>query len=414
MTALLDLEPGSIGPDTWRVEVGARLASSALAALPPAVAGLYDLAQVAIHAGGAVLAAQAGGSALAAVGAVGAAIAAVASAGRLLAGRLEQETAAAIDAGLELQAARLVDAADGRILAAYSTSPLPQTGRPPSDARVYTSATRSAAEVRALWTPGAVAVVPRGISRSAVWSLVPWATWRSVREGTPMEAGLWNPSETGPVLEHVEPWARGTQLERGNVRRALDRDPAAWPEAWLLQRSPVGSWEPSTGHWIATLVEAGDRLPSPPVICRRTLAPGLAPYSGPRGEPVPVAGSLLAYAAGLGGAPPPDLDLVVERVRALEVQLGPLAELSYVPALRDRLRVLAWSREHLRRAAGGAPRSWDPWPGRPDDGPARPRGVGGLAGAGSSPAVSRGAGLELAALAGLAVGALYLVRRRRR
>jgi len=411
LTALLDLVPGSVGLDTARQELGARLASSAVAALPPGLGALVDLGTLAAHTTAAVAAAAAGGGAAAAVPAVGAAVAAVVGAGRLLAAKLDADTAEAIDAGLRAQAQKLIAEADGKILAAYSTSPLAPTGAPPSEARVYTGVGRDAQEVLSLWTPGAVAVVPRTARASCVWSLCPWAEWDSVRDGAVIRPGRWA-DETGPTSAGVYLRASSLETQGQQVRRALKK--GLWPEDWLT-RSPVGEWQPGQGGWLLRIVEAGNRLPAVPAICRRTLAPGLAPLAGPQGQPVPVAGELLSYAAGLAGAPPPDLDLVIGRARKIIDDAGVIGATGYLAALRERIRILAWAREDARRRQGLNARPWDPWEGAPDAGPGLKLGAGGLA---ATPAASTagGGGETGALLLGLggaaALGALLLRRRR--
>ncbi len=420
MTALLDLEPGSVGPDTARQELGARLAAGAVAALPPSLSALVDLGTLVAHTTGAVAAAAAAGGAAAAIPAVGAAVAAVTGAGRLLAGQLDQETADAIDAGLRSQATTLVAAANGKILAPFSTSPLEQTGAPPSEARVYTGPGRDAAEVRGNWSAGAVAVVPRTARSSCIWSLCPWAEWDSIRDGAVIRPGRWA-DETGPTIAGVYLRASSLETQQQQVRRALRR--GEWPEDWIT-RSPVGEWRPGQGGWLLRLVDAGLRLPAVPAICRRTLAPGLAPLAGPQGQPIPVAGELLAYAAGLAGAPPPDLDLVIERARAIVADAGALGATGYLAALQERLRVLAWAREDRRRRGGGSPRAWDPFAGAPDlgpgaalqaGGPAALKGYGGGGSGGSGGNVaSDSAGSAALLLLPAAAGALFLLRRRHR
>jgi hypothetical protein len=411
VTALLDLVPGSIGPDTWRAEVGARLAAGALASLPPAAIAAYDLAQVSLQTAGGLAAALSSGSALASVSAVGAAIAALASAGRLLAAKLDQATADEIDRGLAAQAGLMIGAADGRILAPYQTGS-PITGAPPGEHRVYTAlGSRTASDVAAAWTPGAVAVVPRGARRGCVWSLAPWAV--PTRGGEPLTPGIWG-ADTGPTIALVyDRSVEGGLTEAAGVRRALDR--GEWPSDWLT-RSPVGEWTPGAGHWTVRLVEASERSPSVPALCRRVLAPGLAPVIGPFGEPCPVAGELLAYAAGLGAVPPPDLDAVIATVRAREAGLVGLPP-PPLAAQIERLRVLAWSREHLRRSRGEAPRPWDPWEG-PDRGPALEvlvRGPGALADLAPPPPPPSSSGDDGATLlaGALGVGLLALLARRR-
>lgn len=408
MTALLDLEPGSIGPDTWRQELGARLAASVQAALPPVLLPLLDLGQAAAQLAAALAAATAGGSALAAIPAVGAAVAAIAGLGRVAATLIDDETRGAIVGGLDDQARELLQIADGRALAAYVTGPGAPTGAPPGEHRVYAGPTRSPSEVRGAWTPGAVAVVPRGVRYSCAWSLVPWASFRSLRRPASVARGIWG-AETGPDLPAVEADPGGATTERQLVRRALEA--GAWPEPWLSP-PPIGDWQPGAQRWAITVIEASQRRASPPVLCRRVLAPGLAPWCGPRGEPVPVSADLLTYAAALGAAPPPDLDQVIEAVRIADAAD---AKIGGRPGLRERVRLLAWSREHLRRSAGQAPRAWDPWQGAPDDGPAaagaaQAAALGEIAGA-TGGGGGGGGGLILGL--GAAVG-LSLLRRSRR
>lgn len=408
MVALLDIEPGSIGVDTVRAELGARVATMALGALPPEAVALYDVAQVTVQSIAAIGAAASASSALAAVPAVGAALAAIASAGRLLAATLDAETAAAIDTGLEAQALKLIAAADGRILASYQTSPVAPTGAPPSPERVYSGVDRSCPSVIKLWTPGAVACVPRPFARDVVWSLVPWASWDGIRGKATVRPGIWA-DETGPVVTGFRDREKGETEYKAAEKAVHD---ALWPTFWV-EPSPAGAWSPGSGSWVVRVVEAGERQASPPVICARTLAPGLAPLAGPRGEPVPVHGRLLAYSAGLLGAPPSDLDLVIDRARAFLTTQGALADTGYGAALKERLRVLAWAREDWRRRQGLNARAWDPWPGT-DAGPGldvqQGRRPGGAAGVVGRPSGGRGGGAAIG-VAGAAAAALFFLRR---
>ena len=401
MSEIWETEPGSLTVASVQDMLGDKIANRLVAVLPTEYAVGIEIAQLTAAAAAAIGAAAASGP-LAIGAAVVALFKSIDSTLESWAGAVKAEIATTWTKAIDQLSLNLTTSAGGNILTYYQPADVQTLKR----AQAFTS--KKKGKIHKLETlvqqfkPGYVIGVKRPAMSDYIAATVPVLIFTGHPFGDFIRESIYsnNPKATIGPLSSANGWENANQwYPLGLVK---------WTGAPLKQ-------------WAITASQLVNAHGCPPLRKRILVAPGLCPQWGPYGEEQPFSPRMAAYAAGLYGAPPPDLDKVTNLVAQASKMWG-------LDPLGTGILELRWAREDLARrgnAKAGKPLG-DKWPGpfgalvglepEPDtsDGEDAPKGGGGfggmVGGISSGEAAGGGAGLLLAG--GLA--AAFLMKKRRR